>query len=223
MLVLIVIGPPPYEVRLPPALGGEIQTQTAETQEIVTTNEVVTDVTSQDAVLVWGREHGIGEDNLLANIAASAVCWSNTKAGKIVEEGSPELCTKVDLLTLLSIDATESTDKDVGIYDPTQPGVMGYQHVESSAQIRWGADAMSQLLPIWDILMQSEMRTRYPTAIEDVNNNGVYEPNLGDHINVMVHLRHASVDLKGYQARLRFLHGIWLRIQISHLTHGMMR
>lgn len=184
MLVLIVIGPPPYEVRLPPALGGEIQTQTAETQEIVTTNEVVTDVTSQDAVLVWGREHGIGEDNLLANIAASAVCWSNTKAGKIVEEGSPELCTKVDLLTLLSIDATESTDKDVGIYDPTQPGVMGYQHVESSAQIRWGADAMSQLLPIWDILMQSEMRTRYPTAIEDVNNNGVYEPNLGDHINV---------------------------------------
>ena len=61
MLVLIVIGPPPYEVRLPPALGGEIQTQTAETQEIVTTNEVVTDVTSQDAVLVWGREHGIGE------------------------------------------------------------------------------------------------------------------------------------------------------------------
>lgn len=181
LFVLVVIGPPPYEVRLPPTPNGTTTT-TQETQEVV--SEVVTEVTSEEAMLAWGKQHGIGEENLLANIAASSVCWSNTKAGKIVEEGSPELCTKVDLLTLLSIDATESTDKDVGVYDPTKPGVMGYQAVEKSAETRWGADKMKQLDPIWEILMQPEMRERYPTAITDVNGNEVYEPSNGDHINV---------------------------------------
>ncbi len=180
LAVVVVIGPPPYETRKPP-LPPQTSSATPETQQVV--EETIT-LTGDEALIAWGEVHGIGKDNLLANVEASSICWSDTEAGKIVPEGSPELCTKVDLLTLLSIDATESTDRDFAFYDPTQPGVMGYSPVESSAESRWGAEKMAQLVPIWDILIQEGMRERYPTAITDVNGNGVYEPALGDHINV---------------------------------------
>lgn len=169
---LVVIGPPPYELRTPPA--GAQDNRPAMVEEYQLSPELV----------VWAKAHGIGTRNLAGNIIASSVCWSVTRPGNVALPG--EECRKVDLLLLLGIDFTETSDGDVKVYDPTQPGNMGWEAVEVTAPRRWGREeGMRQLRIIWDIfVLQPEMLKRYPTAIVDVNGNGQYEPELGDKINV---------------------------------------
>lgn len=167
MFVLLVIGLPPYELRSPP------------TQDQSSGNQLEVD----QSLLAWARQKGIGEKNFIANALASSVCWSSTQPGKIVKDGRD--CRKVDLLLLLAIDATETTEKDLGFYDPTKPGPMGWMSVEESAARRWGsAEGYKQLVVIWQILDKPSMLARYPSAIVDRNGNGIYEPWMGDKINV---------------------------------------
>lgn len=167
MFFITVVGLPPYELRKPPT-----QSQTSDSQLEV-----------DQSLLVWARQKGIGEKNFIANALASSVCWSTRNPGKIVKDGRD--CRKVDLLLLLAIDATETTEKDFSFYDPTKPGPMGWMPVEESAARRWGSvDGYKQLTVIWLILDKPVMRERYPNAIVDRNGNGVYEPWLGDKINV---------------------------------------
>ncbi len=170
MFVVVVIGPPPYELRKPPLQASEVTVVSQETR-------------LEDSMVEWAQQKGIGVKNLEANILASSICWSVSRPGFVAAED--EDCRKVDLLLLLGIDNTETIDADVEWYDPTKPGPMGWEAVEITAYRRWGYEGgLEQLRIIWQIMMQPEMRTRYPGAVIDVNANGVYEPNIGDHINV---------------------------------------